>query len=72
MKEEMFITSKVCARYVQNYSVELNAQLQVTWSFVANTELMFLSGIFMCPQEYVRGCSGVANCPGLESWQGQP
>lgn len=32
----------------------------VTWPFVADTELMVLSGIVMCPQESVKGDAGVA------------
>lgn len=38
-------------------------QLQVTWPFVADTELMFLSDIFVCPQGYVKDYSAVVDCP---------
>lgn len=44
----------------------------VTWPLVADTELMGLSGNFMCPQGSLKDDAGVADCPGLESTQGQP
>lgn len=42
---------------------KIAVQLQVTRPFVADTELMFLSDTFVCPQGYVKGYSAVADCP---------